>query len=42
MEKAFGRWAEMTEQAYKLVNNKQFDTAAEAIAYLSGNFDELA
>lgn len=42
MEKAFGRWAEMTEQAYKLVNNKQFDTAAEAIAYLSGNYDELA
>lgn len=40
MELAFGRWAEMMNDAYKLVNSGKFDNAYDAIDSLSGRYDE--
>lgn len=42
MEKAFGKFAELTEAAYKAVDSGQYDTAAEAIEALSDQYDEVA
>lgn len=42
MEKGFAKFAAMTEAAYEAVKNGEYDTASEAIAALSGNYDELA
>lgn len=41
MEKAFGVFSEMSQEAYKLVEAGQFDTASEAMEYLSGKYSEL-
>lgn len=40
MELAFGRWAEMMNDAYKLVDSGKFDNAYEAIDSLTGQYDE--
>lgn len=42
MEQAFGRFAEMTEKAYDLVNEGQFDTASDAYEYLATQYDGVA
>ncbi|MBP5596992.1 MAG: hypothetical protein J6Y02_16530 [Pseudobutyrivibrio sp.] len=42
MDLAFSRFAEMSQEAYKLVKAGEFDTASEAIEAISDNFDELA
>lgn len=42
MERAFSSFAEMTEEAYKLVDEGKFDLASDAIEYLSGQYSELA
>ena len=42
MEKAFGRFSELSDAAYEAVNNGEYETAAEAIEALSGNYSELA
>lgn len=42
MEKAFGTFSAMTEEAYKLVEAGKFDTASAAYEFLSGQFDEIA
>ena len=51
MEKAFARFDQLSAAAYDAVQNgvkladgsiKTFDTCAEAIEYLSGNYDDLA
>lgn len=39
MEAALGKWGEMMLDAYKLVNQGQFDTAGEAIEALSGGYE---
>lgn len=41
MEKAFGTFSEMTEKAYELVNEGKFDTASDAYAYLSKQYDGI-
>lgn len=40
MEGAFGKFAQVIEEAYKLVEAGEFDTAADAIASLSDKYDE--
>ena len=42
MEAAFGKFSELSEEAYKLVNDGTFDTAAEAIEFLSGKYSLIA
>ena len=42
MEKGFGKFAQLTEEAYKLVQSGEYDTTAEAIEALSGKYDEIA
>ena len=42
MEKAFGKFATLTEAAYAAVEAGQYDTASEAIEALAGDYDELA
>ena len=40
MEGAFGKFSQVIEEAYKLVEAGKFDTAADAIASLAGKYDE--
>lgn len=40
MEGAFGKFSQVIEEAYKLVEAGEFDTAADAIASLAGKYDE--
>lgn len=40
MEKGFGKFATMMEEAYKLVEAGKFDTASEALESLNGKYDE--
>ena len=40
MEGAFGKFAQVIEEAYKLVEAGEFDTAADAIASLADKYDE--
>ena len=40
MEGAFGKFAQVIEEAYKLVESGEFDTAADAIASLADKYDE--
>lgn len=40
MEGAFGKFASVMEEAYKLVQSGEFDTAAEALESLNGKFDD--
>ena len=42
MEAAFGKFSELSEEAYKLVESGQYDTASEAIEALSGKYGDLA
>lgn len=42
MEKAFGRFAQASEDVYKLVDSGKFDLASEALASLGDGYDELA
>ena len=42
MEAAFGKFSELSEAAYELVNNGTYDTAAEAMDFLSGKYSEVA
>lgn len=42
MEKAFGKFAEMTEKAYELVQEGKFDTASDAYAYLATQYDDIS
>ena len=42
MEAAFGKFSELTEEAYKLVDAGQAKTAAEAIDMLSGKYSDVA
>ena len=42
MEAAFGKFSELSEEAYKLVESGQYDTASEAIESLSGKYSDLA
>ncbi len=42
MEKAFGKFSELSEAAYELVNNGTYETAAEAMEALTGQYSELA
>lgn len=41
MEEAFGKFGAIFEEAYKLVDSGVYDTAAEAIDALSGNYDDV-
>ena len=42
MEAAFGKFSELSEAAYQLVQAGEYDTAAEAMAALSGQYSEVA
>lgn len=42
MEAAFGKFAELSEAAYQLVQSGQYETAADAMAALSGQYSEIA
>lgn len=42
MERAFGKFAEVTLEAEKLVNSGMFDTASEAYEYLSQSYTGIA
>ena len=42
MEKGFGEFSELSRAAYQLVKNGDFDTAAEAIESLAGQFSYVA
>ena len=42
MEKAFGKFSELSEAAYELVQAGEYETAAEAMEALSGQYSELA
>lgn len=42
MEAAFGKFSELSQEAYKLVEAGEYDTASEAIEALSGKYGELA
>ena len=42
MEQAFGKFAELTEAAYKAIEEGKYETAAEAIEALSDKYDEVA
>ena len=41
MEGGFGKFASVMEEAYKLVEAGEFDTASDAIASLEGKFDDI-
>ncbi len=41
MEGAFGKFASVMEEAYRLVQAGEFETASEALASLEGNFDDV-
>lgn len=41
MEQAFGKFGELFEEAYQLVESGQYDTAADAIASLAGKYDDV-
>lgn len=41
MERAFGRFAEVTQKAYEMVNAGTFDTASDAYDALAGKYDEI-
>lgn len=42
MEAAFGKFSELSEAAYKLVKAGEYDTAAEAMEALSGQYSDIA
>lgn len=42
MEKAFGKFSELSEEAYRLVEAGEFDTASEAIEALAGKYSDIA
>ena len=42
METAFGKFAELTDAAYKAVQSGEYDTASDAIAALADQYDEVA
>jgi len=42
MEAAFGKFSELSEEAYRLVKAGEYDTAAEAIEALSGQYSDVA
>lgn len=42
MEAAFGKFAELTDAAYKAVQSGEYDTASDAIAALADQYDEIA
>ena len=42
MEAAFGKFGEMTEGVYKLIQSGEVDTAADAIKKLSGQYSDVA
>ena len=42
MEAAFGKFAELTDAAYKAVQSGEYDTASDAIAALADQYDEVA
>lgn len=42
MEEAFGKFSELSEEAYKLVDAGKFDTASEAIEHLAGKYSDLS
>lgn len=42
MEKAFGKYSEMTQAVYDAVQSGEYDTASEAIEALSGAYDNIA
>lgn len=42
MEKAFGKYAEMTQAVYDAVQSGEYDTASEAIEALSGQYDAVS
>ena len=42
MEAAFGKFAELTDAAYKAVKSGEYDNASEAIAALADQYDEVA
>lgn len=41
MEAAFGKFGQVTEEAYKLVQAGEFDTASDAYEALAGQFDNI-
>lgn len=41
MEGGFGKFASVMEEAYRLVQAGEFETASEALASLEGNFDDV-
>ena len=42
MEAAFGKFSELSEEAYRLVKAGKYDTAAEAMEALSGQYSDVA
>ncbi len=42
MEAAFGKFSEMTEAAYELIEAGEYDTATEAYAAIADQFDEIS
>jgi len=42
MEAAFGKFSELSEEAYKLVQSGEYDTASEAMEALSGRYSDVA
>jgi len=42
MEAAFGKFSELSEEAYRLVQAGEYDTAAEAMEALSGQYSDVA
>lgn len=42
MEAAFGKFSELSEEAYRLVQAGEYDTATEAMEALSGQYPEVA
>jgi len=42
MEAAFGKFSELSEEAYKLVQSGEYDTASEAMEALSGQYSDVA
>ena len=42
MEAAFGKFAELSKEAYKLVKSGEYDTASEAMEALSGKYSDVA
>ena len=42
MEAAFGKFSQLSQEAYKLVKNGTYDTAAEAMDALAGKYSEIA